>query len=386
MRSPARFKILCCGRRWGKSVLAVMACLDAIERGARTVWYVAPTFRMVDLHWRNLRRWLPDTFPGQFLQAERRLVYDAGPELAFRSADNPDHLRGVGLDFLVVDEAAFVPAGQTVWAEALRPTLSDREGRALIISTPRGRNWFHGLWLRGHHHDDPQIESFRYPTATNPIIAPGEIEAARRELPERIFRQEYEAAFLDDGGAVFRRVRDAVDQERREPYDGRFVIGVDWAKREDFTVFVVLDAEAGRVVAVERFNQLDYAVQTGRLLALCERWRPVLVQAEQNSMGEPLLEQLQRDGLPVRGFKTTAGSKARIIDALALAFERGRLSIPDDPVLRAELEAYTLTPTAAGGTRYGAPPGLHDDTVMALALAWDARDGSVVESLAGWAE
>ncbi|MCC7494865.1 MAG: hypothetical protein IT204_21120 [Fimbriimonadaceae bacterium] len=384
MRDPARFKVLCCGRRWGKSTLALNACLEAIGQGAQVVWYVAPTFRMVDLHWRTLRRHLRGRFPGTLHQAQRRAVFATGAEIAFRSADNPDHLRGVGLDYLVVDEAAFLPDGAAVWGEALRPALADRRGRALIISTPKGRNFFHQLWLRGRDPQQGEWAAFRYPTASNPYIAAGEVAAARAELPQRIFEQEFEAAFLDDGGAVFRGVRQAAVATPTAPYPGRFVIGVDWAKREDYTVFVVLDTLAQTVVAVERFNQIDYTLQTQRLQALCAAWAPVAVQAEQNSIGEPLLEQLQRDGLPVRGFKTTAGSKAKVIEQLALALEQGALRLPPNEVLLAELEAYTLEPTRGGSFRYSAPPGLHDDTVMALALAWDARDAVIAGSLAEW--
>ena len=327
---------------------------------------------MADLHWRTVRKQLPTDFPCHIKVAERRIEFANGAELAFRSADNPDHLRGVGLDFLVVDEAAFIPNGGACWAEALRPTLADRLGRALIISTPNGRDWFHDLWLRGQQGDD-EFASFRYATADNPTIAPGEVAAAARELPERIFAQEYEAEFLDDGGGVFHNVRRSAQSELCEPYAGHFVMGVDWGKRNDFTVLVVLDVDASRVVALERFNQIDYALQTQRLTRLCERWRPGVVQAEQNSMGDPLIEQLVRQGLPVKAFKTTAASKTRVVDALALAFDREEIALPDDPVLLTELEAFSMTPTRFGNFRYGAPPGLHDDCVMALALAWDAR-------------
>lgn len=365
--------------------MALMACLLEARRRGAVVWYVAPTFRMADLHWRTLRRHLPAGFDGRIKQAERRIECANGAEIAFRSADNPDHLRGVGLDFLVVDEAAFIPGGATAWAEALRPTLTDRRGRALIVSTPKGRDWFHDFWLRGQADDAGETASFHFPTATNVGIAPEELEAARRELPQRIFEQEYEAKFLDDGGAVFRRVRDAATADSEvEPYRGRFVIGVDWGKRDDFSVFVVLDTQRRVVTAVERFNHIDYALQTTRLKALCERWQPALVQVEQNSMGDPLLEQLLREGLPVRGFKTTASSKPPLIEALALAFERGELAIPPDPALLAELEAYTMELTRWGNYRYNAPPGLHDDCVMALALAWEARGGGVAESLAAF--
>ncbi len=383
MSSPARFKVLACGRRWGKSLLAVRACWDALHAGAQTVWYVAPTFRMADLHWRTLQRLLRGAAV-QFRQGERRAVTPDGREIAFRSADNPDHLRGAGLDFLVVDEAAFVPNGHQVWAEALRPSLSDRGGHALVISTPRGRNWFHDLYVRGQDPAEPEYAAFCQPTAANPLIAAGEIAAARRELPQRVFEQEYEARFLEDAGSVFEHVAELADGTCPEPYASQFVIGVDWAKREDFTVFCVLDTQSSRVVALERCQQLDYTVQTARLRQLCDRWQPRLVHAERNSIGEPLLEQLLAEGLPVRGFMTTAASKRRLIDELALAFAERALRLPNDPVLIGELCAYTVELTAGGNLRYTAPPGLHDDTVMALALAWAARGLGRAEACAAW--
>jgi hypothetical protein len=121
---------------------------------------------------------------------------------------------------------------------------------------------------------------------------------------------------------------------------------------------------------LERFNQIDYAVQVGRLRALCERFRPAVVVAERNSIGEPLIEQLQREGMPVQPFQTTNASKTVAIEALALAFERGEIAILADPVLVGELQAYEMERLPSGLVRYSAPAGMHDDTVMALALAW----------------
>lgn len=374
--------MLACGRRWGKSLLALMACLLAARRPGAQIWYVAPTFRMVDLHFRTLQRHLPAGYPGVIRRAERALRCDNGAEIGFRSANHPDHLRGVGLDFLVVDEAVFIPQGAVAWREALRPTLADRAGRALLISTPRGHDWFAALHAAGLELGQTEIASFTYPSATNPHLPPAELEAARRELPARIWAQEFEARFLDDGGGVFRGVRRAATGELREPYPGRFAVGVDWGKREDFTVFCVLDTETGAVVDLRRYRQIDYAVQTQHLADLCARWAPAVVLTERNAMGEPLLEQLVRDGLPVRGFLTTAGSKARLLDQLALAFDRDELSLPPDPVLIAELESYTLERTPAGNYRYGAPAGGHDECVIALALAWEARGQAAIGRLA----
>lgn len=380
--SAARFRVLACGRRWGKSMLALCECLAACGKTGARVWYVAPTFDMVSRHWRELLRHLPVGFPAVPHQQDRRLEVANGASIEFKSADKPDRLRGEGLDLLVIDEAAFIRDGARLWHEVLRPTLTDRQGRALIISTPCGRDWFHALWRAGRDGAD-DTASFQYPTASNPHIAPDEIDAARNGLPERAFQQEYLAEFLQDGGAVFRRVREAVDPDgaARDPYSGRFVVGVDWGKSRDFTVFVVMDREAGRVVAIERFNQIDYRLQTQRLAALCQAWQPEAVLVERNSIGEPLLEQLQYDDLPVAGFTTTHGSKARIIEALALALERGEIILPSDEALLDELTAYTVAARSGGTFSYSAPPGGHDDTVMALALAWEAAATGGIE---GW--
>jgi hypothetical protein len=131
-----------------------------------------------------------------------------------------------------------------------------------------------------------------------------------------------------------------------------------------------------QMVAMDRFNQIDYSVQRGRLQALAERYHVESIIAESNSMGEPIIEQLQRDGLPVRGFQTTNATKAAAIEALALAFERGELAILNDPVLVGELQAYEMDRLPSGMVRYSAPEGMHDDTVMALALMWQGMADS----------
>jgi len=123
-------------------------------------------------------------------------------------------------------------------------------------------------------------------------------------------------------------------------------------------------------VALDRFNQIDYSLQLARLTALYERFRPRAIVAEANSMGQPLIEQLQAAGLPVVPFTTTAASKQLAVDALALAFERGSIRIIPDATLISELQAYEAERLPSGMLRYGAPSGMHDDTVMALMLAW----------------
>jgi len=370
---PARFKVLACGRRWGKTRLGVNECLDVAANGGRA-WWVAPSYRMSEVGWRPLRQ-IGARVGAEVRKVDRQVLLPSGGEVAVRSADNPESLRGEGLDFLVVDECAFI--AEAAWLESLRPALTDRQGRAMFISTPKGRNWFWRAWTAGNDDADDEWASWQWPTSGNPYIAPGEIEAARKMLPERVFRQEYLAEFLDDAGGVFRRVMDAATGTERPPETGRqYVVGVDWGKSNDFTVLKVFDAASKHEVYSDRFNQIDYAVQRSRLMAVCNRYRPDAVIAESNSMGEPIIEQLQREGLPVTGFQTTNATKAMAIEALALAFERGDIQILNDPTTVAELQAYELDRTPSGMVRYNAPEGMHDDTVMAMAFAWQGVQDS----------
>lgn len=333
-------------------------------------WWVAPTYKVSEVGWRLIRR-LALQIPGADIQkVARTITLPNGGEVAVRSADNPDSLRGEGLDFVVFDECAFIQ--EEAWTEAVRPALSDRKGRALFISTPKGNNWFWRLWQRCIDDHDAEWRGWQLPTSDNPYIDPAEIEAARRGLPERIFAQEYLAQFLDDAGGVFRRVMDAATATALDSGIGgrQYVMGIDWGRSNDFTVIAIVDMTNSELVYLDRFNQIDYTTQRGRVIAAYERFRPAQVIAEVNAMGQPIADELERDGLPVSGFTTTNASKAQIIDNLALAFERGTIRILNDPILIGELQAYEMERMSSGLMRYGAPPGLHDDTVMALAMAW----------------
>jgi phage FluMu gp28-like protein len=273
----------------------------------------------------------------------------------------------------VIDEAALARDLGRTWQMVIRPTLADLRGDAWLLSTPRGRDFFWECFQRGQRAGG-EWKSWHMPTSSNPHIDPAEIEAARADLPERVFQQEFLAHFLDQSGGVFRRVREAATatpQDAALPQHS-YVMGVDFARQADYTCLAVIDTTTSELVALDRFNQVDYQVQLGRLQALAERFEPAVIVAEQNSIGLPLIEQLQRAGLPISPFVTSNASKTRIIDALALAFEQGSLRILNEPVLLDELQAFELERLPSGMVRYSAPPGKHDDTVMSLALAWSA--------------
>lgn len=376
-RHPARFKVVDAGRRWGKTLEGTFEAFEVGAQGKRA-WWVAPSYKMTEVGWRPLRQ-MGQKVGAHVYKDDRVIEFPNGGLIAVRSADTPDSLRSEGLDFVVFDEAAY--AKEEAWTEALRPSLADRKGRAMFLSTPNGKNWYWRLWLNAASGDDPEWAAWQFPTSTNPFIDPAEIEAARRSLPERVFRQEFLAEFIDDAGAVFRNIHACVTATRQdEPIDGhQYIVGADWAKYDDFTSLSVLDVNQKAIVYIDRFNMLDYAIQVGRLKALCERFRPQVVIAERNSMGEPLVEQLLAEGLPIQPFLTTSASKQQAVDALSLALERQEIGLLDDRILIAELQAYEATRLPSGMLRYSAPSGSHDDVVTSVMLAWQGIAATVMD-------
>lgn len=296
------------------------------------------------------------------------IILPNGGEIWVRSADNPDSLRGEGLDFVVIDEAAYV--NEDTWLQAIRPALSDRQGRALFISTPNGLNWFWDMYRMAEY--DKTFASFSFPTSSNPHIPPEEIEKAKAELPELIFRQEYLAEFVSMEGSVFRRVHDAVVREiDPTPAPGKqYVLGVDVAQSVDYTVITVMDAEARRVVYIDRFNRVDYPVLADRIARTADRYNHAVVVVEANSAGQAVIDMLVQSGVDVVSFVTTSASKQIVIRDLQAAFEAGDITIPDNPILISELLSFESKRSPSGSFSYSAPEGMHDDCVMSLALAW----------------
>jgi hypothetical protein len=366
--SKARYKVLAAGRRWGKSRLGSALCVAEGLHGGRA-WWVAPSYKVAAVGWRMIRR-LGSGVPGvNIRRVDRMLELPGGGEVQVRSADDPDSLRGEGLDLVVLDECAFMK--QAAWEEALRPALSDRQGDAVFISTPKGRNWFWRLWQRGIAQEHG-FEAWQLPTGDNPYIPPDEIEAARLSLPELIFEQEYLAIFLENEGAVFRNIRQCMHAGITEPKDHKEhykTMGVDWGRQNDFTALSVGCADCRLELAIDRFNQIDYHFQRQRLRVLAEKWEVTDILAEQNSMGDPIITEMQMEGLPVRPFETTTTSKPPLIKHLSLVLEKEEMQFINNPVWTGELEAYeqVISPIT-GRSRFSAPEGMNDDTVMARAL------------------
>ncbi|MFZ3384738.1 MAG: terminase family protein [Candidatus Methanoperedens sp.] len=365
--SKARFRILAAGRRFGKTQAA---CYEAVQKAiiqpGAVIWICAPIFGQAMISWRMIRQFMPLPLLKNFHLTEKFVELKNGSTIWIKSGDNPDNLRGEGLDFLVIDEAAMIK--EEIWQEALRPALADKQGRAVIISTPKAHNWFFELWTRGQDPQYSDYQSWKLPTSANPYILAEEIEEAKRTLPELVFRQEFMAEFLDDIGAVFRGIHKCIGGKLHDLIEGEsYVMGVDLAKYSDFSVISVMN-QKGDLVAFDRFNKIDWAFQMERIKNLAQKYK-AKVFVDSTGVGDPIFENLQRSGLDIVGYKFTNESKKQLIEGLSLAMELGKVHFPDIPEILHELTIFGYSVTASGTVVYSAPGSYHDDCVISLALA-----------------
>jgi hypothetical protein len=365
-----RWNVVNCGRRWGKTCLALDLAYETALDGMPAGWF-APTYKLLNEPWREAKSTLkPLTV--RTSETEKQIVLEGGGLIDFWTLDNSDAGRGRKYARSIIDEAAMVKRLEEAWGKAIRPTLTDLEGDGWMFSTPRGRGFFYTMHCLGMDPHEYEYAAWTMPTASNPYMPAEEIEAARRQLPDRVFRQEYLAEFLEDFGGVFRLVKDAVDFGRRlpePPQPGRhYLMGVDLARVEDFTVLSVID-DTGRQVYFERFNQISWERQLAAIKAVSARYKAA-VTLEVNGIGDPVHEQARKAGVNVKGFTTTASTKESAIDNLAMRIEQGKARLMDVPEQTNELLAYQYELTPSRNVRMNAPEGLHDDTVMALALAY----------------
>lgn len=391
LKAQSKRNVACMGRRYGKTHLMIDVILNQPggalagkrgdgRKGLPCAWY-APN----DAYFSNVFK----TIVNQYLPVIRKATSQPRPVIEFKNGGSVDFWtlenpmkcgRGNFYARVIIDEAAHARHLQDAWEQTIEFTLADLDGDAWFISTPYGMNYFSELWRQGDPASGarkPGWVSHTAPSMDNPYLTDGWMDEKRATMPERVFRQEVLAQFLDTGAGVFRGVDQIpacewINSAADGLSDASYVVGVDWARHNDYTVFMVLRHD-GAVVHVDRFNGVGYELQVGRLKSLWERFNRCPILAESNSMGGPLIERLQRDRVNVRAFNTTAQSKNEVIEALSLAIEQGRISMPTNPAIddvKKELVAYDQKRLASGHMSYGSPPGQHDDTVMALAIGW----------------
>lgn len=386
--SAARFRILACGRRWGKTEACAIEARDALFEGGPKylTWWVSPTYQQSEIGFRKFRKQFPEELVADVNRTKRRITTVFDNAIAFKSADQPDNLRGEGVDLLIIDEAAEV--SQYAWENALRPTLTDSStSRMVAISTPQGRNWFHRLYERGQSGDWPDYQSWNFPSTENPFISHDDVEDARRTLPDRVFRQEYGAEFVDESGGVFTDLDDRLFTADTSlpipPSDAEppFTTGVDFARHQDWRVTVTLDA-TGQLVHFDRNQHEAWPQIQADIETVAARYEGIVnVDASRDNK---IVSDLADAGVTVDPVTFSPKRKRELIENLVVRIENGELSAPEVPQLRHELQLFEYDVTPQGNVRYQAPEGFHDDAVDALALAASGLDAESIIADLGW--
>lgn len=213
LHDPRRFRVIVAGRRWGKTQVCKIALITAAcSKQKQLVWYVAPTYQMArDILWDDLKNSIPEKWIARANETRMTIWLVNGSRIMLKGADKPDSLRGVGISFLVIDEAQDVK--EETWEMVLRPTLATTGGRVIFIGTPKSFNWLYDKFQEGQRGDTYKDEkgrtvvnawkSWQFPTITSPFIPKKEIEQARRDMDEKSFKQEFEASFETMSGRVY---------------------------------------------------------------------------------------------------------------------------------------------------------------------------------------
>jgi hypothetical protein len=203
-RDDHRFRVVCSGRRSGKSVLSELITIDWASKQEGLYWIVCPTYRQAkQIHWKGIQHYLPTELVKKKNEVELSITLINGATIELKGAENPDALRGVKLRGLVIDEIASIRNWDWLWNEVLRPTLTDYVAPALFISTPKGFNHFYELFELGQRLEG-DYKSFRYVSYDNPYVPKEEIDNAKHELNEDTFAQEYMADFRKYTGLVYK--------------------------------------------------------------------------------------------------------------------------------------------------------------------------------------
>mgnify|MGYP000600161974 CR=1 FL=1 len=354
--SPARFRVMMCGRRFGKSLISQNI---SIENGLanKKVAYITPTYQLGKTFFQEICKILPEKVYKKN-ETDLTINFITGGQIRFFTGERLDALRGLKFHLVIIDEASYIANLEDGWLNSIRPTLTDYKGLAIFLSTPRGKNFFYSLYMKG---GEPDWEAFKFTTYDNPHIDPSEVDAAKFQLPNVVFEQEYMANPMENAANPFGSehinscVKDGITG-KAEYY------GIDLAKSVDWTVIIGLD-KLGQVVHFERF-QKDW-MQTKETILRLPKNLPIMI--DSTGVGDAIVEELQKKFTQMHGFKFTSTSKQQLLEALANSIQTKTISYPTG-LIKEELEIfeYTFTPT---GVRYSAPTGFHDDCVIALALA-----------------
>lgn len=374
--SKARFRVVCCGRRWGKTHLGVLICILVAAKGGRA-WWIGPDFPRASIGWRLLREMVAP-IPGVVVrEGERMIIFPNGGVVHIKSATDPDSLRGESLDFVVFDEVADIKSD--AWFLSIRPALADRQGGALFIGTPRGQaNWFFDLFERARLDTTGRWAAFQQPTQRNTMIPDivGEIEDMTKDMHVIEIAQEIDAEFVVSGGSVFRPewqkwYQMSGDQHVFDPdsslvlmdeghiYEtcplskclrfGTSDLALSVKQRADYTVIAAWALTPGKRLCILDYfrDRIEAPFIVPELQRMREKWRLSYMGIEKVAFQASIVQEARRRGMPVKELVPDRDKDGRAYNAGA-HMEGGRLwwrkTVNAMDVFATEVINYPLAP------------------------------------------
>ncbi len=395
--SPARFKLLCAGTRFGKDRCMVMEFIQKFalmlsekDRDKTLVprvygWIIAPTFALARQNWRELKTYFPQRWIKKTYESDKIIETVGDGIIEVRSANDAELLVGVGLDILLLTEAGKINDLEDVWINLETRLMSPgrgpggKGGIGLINGTPSGRNFYYTMFQWGQK-DSPLYrrdwESWQFPSFENPYLKKEDydyFEDIRTHFPERRYRQEILAEFIAEGNCVF---PDCDSEELfydgpTDPQPGEtYVIGYDPAKSVDYAAVVVRNSQ-GDVVKAELWSGLPFTQQVERVVNLSRLYNFARVVMDRTALGETLPEAFTQRGVEIEAIKYSNELKNTHVNHLAFLIEQRAIRYPKNEQLIAQLKDYEYKTTKTGLTTYGnSVKGGHDDFVTAMYLAF----------------
>ena len=282
------------GRQSGKTAMSQQQALywALSSKKPIVVYWVSPTQAQATKVYKQLLSVVgeqPFLISHKGGMGDTEMIFHNKAKILFRSAAQEDSLRGETIEYLIVDEAAFVK--EDVFNTILLPMLNVRGRKCLVISTPKGKNWFHGMIQKGHS-QDKNYASFLFTSYENPYASKAIIDIARDNMPEVMFKQEYLGEFVDNA-AIFENLTELCVLDRLNfPETGdRYFIGIDIALKDDYTVITVINQD-GDVVDFERFNQSTAPQVKSKIMEAIKKWKPVKTMIEENNQGNAIIDDL----------------------------------------------------------------------------------------------
>lgn len=388
----------------GKSCIPTHNSIGASVALSQKAWmtktslyrWVAPIYSQSKIGLRYCQRMLPTSPHVTLNKSDPSItVNDKDTRIEFWHGQDPESLEGEACNGYVLDECSKMV--QQVYDSALTTTTVTR-GPILAISTPRGKNWFYEKCMDAKERMEYDIARGNQPTkifitspsSLNPKVTPEALAEAKRNLPDRLFRQYFLAEFVDDGdvfggfrGSIYGYEIDSEDEEREIWFDDGYkfdkyglldvdvVIGADWGKRNDYCVFTAWDFKRHRLIAFQRFRGASYIEAIKNLIIFNNRFKKVMIiKHDKTGLGEVIDDLLDKTPLAHDGVVFHNRNKSEMVNSMMVAFEQNNIKIPNWKLMCKELDAFEVTTSDIGTMKYSAPAGMHDDIVSSMILGW----------------